>query len=345
MKKGITITLTVLFLCAALFAALFATDRRMITELDGTKVEIPSLPQRIACLYYPAYTKIIMLSGASRIVMLPSTTTPWAKKFYPELKKIATLTPGTVPDAERLLKLKVDLLFYPKSVKLGKVPQTGIAYVCAFNPGYVPPNIDAHILEMQKQVRFFADVLGGNAMSKADKYCAYLEDITSRVKAITSKIKDSDKPKVYYGTATDIHGSQGGNTIMRWNTELAGGVYLTKDYDMYYPKVTREQLIGFDPDIIMVGVRGFKKTEVNGLKGLRAEKEKRVYFVPAGISYWDLTGCEMALLPLYLGKTFHPQLFAGWDMVKEMQKFYSEIYGIKVTVADAERILNSLPPE
>ena len=339
MKKGITFA--VLFLCAALFAA----DRRVITELDGTKVEIPSSPQRIACLYYPAYNKIIMLGGASRIVMMPNTASPWAKKFYPELKKIDTLTPGVMPDVEKLLKLKVDLVFYPKSVKPGKALQTDIAFVCAFNPGYVPATIDAHILEMQKQVRFFAEVLGADAMSKADKYCAYLKDITSRVMAVTSKIKDSDKPRIYYGTAADIHASQGGNTIMRWSVDLAGGVYLPKNFEMYFPKVTREQLIGYDPDIIMVGMRGFKKAEISGLSGLRAEKEKRVYFVPAGISYWDLTGCEMALLPLYLGKTFHPKLFAGWDIIEEMKKFYSEIYGIKITTNDAERILNSLPPE
>ena len=339
MKRGITIAL--IFLCAALFAA----NRRVITELDGTRVEIPSLPQRIACLYYPAYTKIIMLGGANRIVMMPNTASPWAKKFYPELRKVDTLTTGVMPDPEKLLKLKVDLVFYPKSIKPTKALQTDIAFVCAFNPGYVPTTIDAHILEMQKQVRFFADVLGADAMIRADKYCAYLKDITSRIKAVTSKIKDSDKPRVYYGTAADIHSSQGGNTIMRWNTELAGGVYLTKNFEMYFAKVTREQLIGYDPDIIMVGMRGFKKTEVTGLSGLRAEKEKRVYFVPSGISYWELTGCEMALLPLYLAKIFHPQLFAGWDIVKEMEKFYFEIYGIKISVADIKRILNSLPPE
>ncbi|MCL1911262.1 MAG: hypothetical protein FWG13_03555, partial [Leptospirales bacterium] len=183
MKRGITLALV--FLCAALFAA----DKRVITELDGTRVEIPSLPRRIACLYYPAYTKIIMLGGADRIAMMPNTASPWVKKFYPELSKVDTLTTGVMPDPERLLRLKVDLVFYPKSVK--PTPLADIAYVCPFNSGYVPATIDAHILEMQKQVRFFADVLGADAMSRANKYCAYLKDITARVKAVTSKIKDS----------------------------------------------------------------------------------------------------------------------------------------------------------
>ena len=57
-----------------------------------------------------------------------------------------------------------------------------------------------------------------------------------------------------------------------------------------------------------------------------------------------MTSCETALLPLYLGKKFHPALFKNWDMVKEMKKFYLEIYGIKMTDRDAKRILNGMPP-
>jgi iron complex transport system substrate-binding protein len=60
--------------------------------------------------------------------------------------------------------------------------------------------------------------------------------------------------------------------------------------------------------------------------------------------YWDMTSCETALLPLYLGKKFHPELFKGWDIIKEMKRFYSEIYKIDMTDSDAERILKGMPP-
>ncbi len=34
----------------------------------------------------------------------------------------------------------------------------------------------------------------------------------------------------------------------------------------------------------------------------------------------------------------------NWDMKKEMQEFYAEVYGKTVTDTDAERILRNLPP-
>ena len=80
------------------------------------------------------------------------------------------------------------------------------------------------------------------------------------------------------------------------------------------------------------------------VKTLKAYKSGKIYRIPAGIFYWDMTSCETALLPLFLGKKFHPALFKDWDITAEMKKFYSEIYGIHLTDGDAERILSGLGP-
>lgn len=47
---------------------------------------------------------------------------------------------------------------------------------------------------------------------------------------------------------------------------------------------------------------------------------------------------------IYLAKILHPDLFRDWDLKKEMQAFYSEVYGKTVTGSEAERILLDLPP-
>ena len=347
MRKNLIISVLFIFIISI---TSFAADTRVITELDGTKVTIPVNPKRIACAYNPAYDKVIMLSQASRLVLIPKSVTLWAKKFYPELTKLETGQAGTVPDPERLLQLKVDLVIYPKrSSGKERAAQYGIPLVCPFNLNYVPENIDAYTIEFQKQISFFADVLGGDAKQKADKYNKYLVDVTKRVKAITSKIKEADKPKVYYGHAANFYSSQGNNSIMHWYTELAGGIYLPKKFSQYFATTSREEVIGWDPDIIMIGMNASTRTggkaKISDLDKLRAHKEGKVYNVPLGIFYWEMTSCETALLPIFLGKKFHPKLFADWDLIKEMKKFYSEIYGVKITDRDAELILNALPPE
>lgn len=340
----------VAFALALLFAArpvAFAGETRIVTGPDGTRTEIPSDPKRIACFYYPAYDKIVMLSRASRIALMPERASPWAYKFYPELKSIPTTPFNTVPDAERLLKLKVDLVFYPRGrVDVGKVSQAGIPALCPFNDRFVPSTMAEYTTEFKRQVMFFGEMFGPDARSRAEKYCAYLEKITARVQSITSKIPEADKPRVYYGRIDDLYSTQGSNTIMRWYTDLAGGIYLPGALQKYFAKVNMERIVAWDPDIILLGMNGSfdSATKGEGSETLRAARSGKVYRVPAGIFYWDMTSCETALLPLFLGKKFHPALFKDWDIVQEMKKFYSEIYGIKLADRDAERILKGLPP-
>jgi len=324
-----------------------AAGTRTITALDGEKIEIPIYPERIACFYHPAYDKIIMLSSGSRIAMLPGDATLWAYKYYPELKGVVTQKTEGLPDPERLLALKVDMVFYPKGkLNISQVVEAGIPAVCPYTNDVVPANIDEYMIQFKKQIIFFGEILGNDAKVRAERYCRYLDELNSKVKAITSKIPESDKPKVYYGKETDLYSTQGSNTIMRWYTEFAGGIYMPKDLQKYFATVTREQVIAWDPDIILLGMNGASnsKTGDSNLKGYRAYKARNVYNIPAGIFYWDMTSCETALLPLYLGKKFHPELFKDWDIIQEMKKFYSEIYRIDLTDKDAERILSGLPP-
>lgn len=350
MKKK-AVFLSIAFFLALLFvvgpAKPYAGQTRIITGLDGAKVDIPSTPERIACLYYPAYDKIVMLSKGSRIALMPEKATPWAYRFYPELKDIPTAPFSALPDAERLLRLKIDLVFYPKGhVNIDKVVQAGIAAVCPFNDRFVPSTMAEYTAEFRKQVLFFGDILGPDARMRAEKYCTYLDGITERISAVTSKIPESRRPKVYYGKMADLYSTQGANTIMRWYTELAGGVYLPKKLEKYFAVVNMEKIVAWDPDIILLGMNGsFDSIRTNtAFKGLRASKSGRVYKVPVGIFYWDMTSCETALLPLFLAKKFHPDLFKEWDIIREMRKFYAEIYGIDLADGDAERILDGLPP-
>jgi len=326
---------------------LYAADTRTVTALDGTKIEIPSDPERIACFYHPAYDKIIMMSSGSRIAMLPREASPWAIKFFPELKGIPKDTSGSAPDLERLLKLNVDLVIYPKGhVNISKIEGAGIPTVCPFNNDFIPKSIDEYMAEFKRQIRFFGDMLGPDARLRAQRYCEYIDEINTRVLAITSKIPENKKPRVYYGKIMSVFSTQGNNTVMRWYTELAGGIYLPKDLQKYYPEVNMEQVMAWDPDIILLGMYGSFDAEKadQKLKNLRAYMSGKVYNIPAGMFFWDMTSCETALLPLYLGKKFHPDLFKDWDIIKEMKTFYSGIYKITITDNDAERILKALPP-
>lgn len=348
-KRAALISVAVILMLLAVPGpdAFSATEKRTITGPDGVKVQMPYSPNRIACFYRPAYDKIVMLSHGTRIALLPEGTTAWAYKFYPELKGIPVASSSGIPDVERLLRLKVDLVIYPKGhVNIGKVSEAGIAAICPFDDRFVPQSMAEYMGDFKRQVMFFGEILGPEAQLRAEKYCRYLDGTTAKVSAITSKIPEAKKPRVYYGKMSDLTSTQGSNTIMRWYTELAGGIYLPKLLKKYFAQVSVEKIVAWDPDIILLGMAGsFDSASDNpGLKELRASKSGKIYKVPAGIFYWDMTSCETALLPLFLGKKFHPALFKDWDVVQEMRRFYSQIYGINLTKGNAERILNGLRP-
>lgn len=279
--------------------------------------------------------------------MLPREASPWALKFFPELKGIPNDASGSAPDLERLLKLNTDLVIYPRGrVNVAKIEGSGIPAVCPFNNDFVPKSIDEYMAEFKRQILFFGEILGPDATARAQKYCRYVEEINAKILAITSKMPQNKKPKVYYGKIMDVFSTQGNNTVMRWYTELAGGIYLPKDLQKYYAEVNMEQVMAWDPDIILLGMYGSFNAEKAGqkLKNLLACKSGKVYNIPAGMFFWDMTSCETALLPLFLGKKFHPDLFKDWDIIKEMKTFYSEIYRINISDEDAEKILKALPP-
>jgi iron complex transport system substrate-binding protein len=346
-KRSNIITLFIVAALVIFIGTSSAADSRTITGLDGEKIVIPDYPKRIVCLWHPAYDKIIMMSNASRIAMIPNDATPWASKFFPELKTIPRSTTSQIPDLERMLKLNADLVVYPKGhINVGKVADAGIPVICPFTDNVVPTSIEEYMTEFKRELIFLSEVLGPEAKLRAEKYCKYFDSINSRVLAITSSIPEADKPKIYYGKFSDVFSTQGNNTIMRWYTELAGGIYMPKELQRYFATVSMEKVMAWDPDIILLGMNGSSNSEKTDqkLQTLRAYASKKVYNIPVGMFYWDMTSCETALLPLYLGKKFHPELFKDWDIIKEMKKFYSEIYKITVTDDDAERILKAMPP-
>ena len=133
-----------------------------------------------------------MLSKGSRIALMPEKATPWAYRFYPELKNIPTAPFSALPDAERLLRLKIDLVFYPKGhVNIDKVVQAGIAAVCPFNDRFVPSTMAEYTAEFRKQVLFFGDILGPDA--DAGRKILHVPRRNYR-KDIRRYIEDSGKP-------------------------------------------------------------------------------------------------------------------------------------------------------
>jgi iron complex transport system substrate-binding protein len=323
---------------------------KIITDLGGNKVEVPVNPKKIASLHGPAYDRIIMLGKIDNIAILMSNKqSSWAFKLYPQLTKIPVMKSYTDVDVEQMLRNKIDLVFYsyfPQQAE--RVKSVDIKIACSFDVNDRPKNMKEFVENFKKQILFFGEVLGPDAMAQANKYCTYFDKKITAVLNVTSKISENNKPKVYYGGRSgSLFYTQGKNTVMQWYTELAGGIFVTRVLNNNYPEVNTEQVLSWDPDIILVSGMFSSLDAVRDNEhwsSMKAVKNGKLYLIPAGIFAWDFASGESILLGLYLAKKFHPELFKNWDIIQEMKTFYAEMYNKNLTNGDVDRILRCLPP-
>ena len=347
-KTFLVILTVLLFTFYAFGSPLRAADYRIITDMDDRRIEVPTNPKRIACMHGVSSDRIVML-GKGNCLVLTMKPSPWAYKLYPEIRNVETVQPPFTGNVEKLLKLKVDLVLYsPFPGEAEKYEAAGIRTACGFSARKRPRTINEFMDNFKRQVMFFGDLLGPEAKTRADKYCEYFDRKINRILAMTSKIDGKDRPTVYYGgRGGDPLASQGKASFMHWITEVAGGIFLPQVHDNNFTEVNMEQVLSWDPDIVLISGWGNAAESVKknaNWASMRAVKGGKLYSIPNGIFAWDLASGESVLLATYMAKILHPDLFKDWDMVGEMKSFYSEVYGKTITNEDAERILRCLPP-
>jgi iron complex transport system substrate-binding protein len=325
--------------------ALCAGDHKTITDMCDNKVEVPINPKRIACMHCVSPEKIMTL-GKGSCISLMAEQSPWAYKLYPEIKNAKSnkdITP------EQMKDMKIDFVLYtPGMTKEDKYSAVGLKTVCAFSAEKRPMNLDEFMENFKREVTLFGDLLGPDAKARADKYNNYFDKKVKQILSITSKIDKNNRPAVYYGGLhASMLNSQGKGSVMHWNTEVSGGYYLPQKLDDNHAKATLQQVLSWEPDIILMS--GYCDsieivTKNPDWASMKAVKNGKVYRIPMGIYAWDHASNESVLLMIYMAKLFHPDLFKDWNMIKEIKTFYSEAYGKAVTDQDVERILKHLPP-
>jgi iron complex transport system substrate-binding protein len=352
MRKILLILMT-LVISSALLVSSCSTESEVVTpatrtivDTIGRTVEVPYEVNRVATLVGPSYDKVFMLGEKDKIAMLGFAQTAWAEKINPDLADIPTAANAKSPNIEELLNLDVDAVFtWSDAEPLEAMSNAGIPALSSLTSASSPVSADEYINGMKEEVRLYAEVLGQNALSKAEKYCDYLDNVIERVTSVTSKLAEGEKPKVYYIRGPEVLTTHGKYSNTRWYVEMAGGNMLSKDLEPTIASVDIEQVIAWDPDIIMMGRLGSTDPVMSdpAWSTITAVKTGNVYVNPHGVFYWDY-GSEGALFLMYLAKTFHPDKFTDIDMVKEVKDYYSEFYGYQLTDEQANKILQHMDP-
>ncbi len=322
---------------------------RVIVDRAGREVRIPANPRRVACIFGPSYEKCFALGAADRVAMAANVRLPWNFRLNPGLKQIPVIANYGAPNVEQLMALGVDLVIYhPFARQIEYMRAAGLPVVVAYDGSRRPATLDGFIADWYAQIRFYGEVLGGEAKTSADEYCRYVDKRLRPVIATTRKIPAAKRPRVFYvcGRIDGLSNTQSRFSTADWMVTAAGGRMLTHDEAAYFVTVTAEQLIAWNPEIIVVGT--LPSVDAFGrdprFVSLTAVKNKKVFITPEGQFYWSHFSSESFLGILFLAKLFHPDRFAHIDLTRELKSYYAAFYHYRLSDDEARRILNHLPP-
>jgi iron complex transport system substrate-binding protein len=183
---------------------------------------------------------------------------------------------------------------------------------------------------------------------RGEALAAYAEEALAKVDKAMAGLPAEKRPRVYMaiqadGLATVCRGSERAEAI-----EMAGGYNVheclpgTENSALH---ITFEQLMAYDPDVILVYHPNLAKRipDDANWKRLRAVKEGRLYLMPRGPFTWlERPATYMRLIGVqWLTKALHPDLFP-MDMKAETKTFMKLFFHADLSDEMVEKILDPL---
>lgn len=321
------------------WTGLASAAERTVQDLAGETVALPAHPARIADLWFAHNELLVMLGGAGCIKMTVDRpeTTPWMFKLAPVLHQATQIRGQANPEA--LLAEGIDLAFVSS-------PRSALPYRRLGIPTLAMEFQDAEGL--MRAVTLTADALGSTtAQTVARRYNQELLQVMAGLKQRLGDLTEAQRPRVLHiESLVPLRVDGVGTLIDQW-IHLAGGRNAAASVKGSKQPVDFEQVLAWQPDIIIVGASAAKIDQVAAnawWRSLPAVRQGRVYRDPLGIFPWDRYGSEFLLQLQWAAKTLHPERFRDLDMPAVAHRFYADYFQHDLSEADIRRMLQGLPP-
>ena len=274
-------------------------------------------------------------NGGYERLIDPKPSSWWdpLQRAAPELKDLPTVGTWKEPNLEAILSLEPDVVFgycvrgleTPNTIQ----DKTGIPTLCVNDLGGTTwAKLDN--LEIYRHVGKIMD-----KEERAEELISYANEKIEEITGVTSEIPDGEKPRVYFAgwgklTKTPLHYDP---------IDIAGGINVAKGSgtNLFIAEVSKEQIIAWDPDIILIHRVPTSKSHVWGntieeiltdtdLQTINAVKDKRVYYTKGFAGGWNqATGITETF---YMAKLFHPDKFDDLDVEIEGNEILERFYGV-----------------
>ncbi|WP_461834805.1 ABC transporter substrate-binding protein [Desulfothermus sp.] len=228
-----------------------SANGKKIIGLSGTVITVPFYPKRIVSLA-PSITECLFEIGAGdRVVGVTQFCN------YPEqVKRLPKVGSYISPSIEKILALKPDLCIAtkdgnPKHIVF-KLKEIGIK-VFVVDP--------RDIESLFSTMLVLGEIVGCEKQAKA-----VVERLKKDVLLVQKRASlYINPPKVFFQIGVDPMVTVGKNTLIDNLIKVAGGVNIFKNLKGY-PRISVEQVIGLNPDIIIITSMVHSEHNLNNLK-------------------------------------------------------------------------------
>ena len=254
-----------------------------------------------------------------------------------ELREPNILNGLTTINFEEVAKLKPDVViiwdYQPEVAK--KLKELGIPAV----------SIKYGTLEdIQNGIRLLGKIL--DKPEQAEALISYHKDSEAYFKQKNASALPN-KPKVLYLQNKNLTVA-GNNSVNQLMITMTGGENAAKDTKGSWTKVSMEEIMTWDPDIIILSnfdsIRPDDiyqdKLEGQNWSNIKAVKTHRVYKAPMGIYRWDAPNVETPLMMKWMGQLIQPDTFNDYILRDDLKQFYNTFYHYNLTDSEINTILN-----
>ena len=350
MKKILSLALILALICSLVGCgaapAASNSETITITDQDGFEVELPKEINRIVvCDILPLPSVLaVFFDSAEKIVGMSGTSMNAAQnsllgELYPEILEAETnFIDGTTVNAEELMKLQPDVVFYNASRKeLGENLRKAGFPAVAISVNKWEYNC---IETLNNWIALLSEMFPEN--DKAETVADYSGKIYDLVQQRVKDIPEEEREKaffLYQYSETNLQTS-GKKFFGQWWADAIGvknvAEELATDNSV---AVNMEQIYAWNPSLIFISnftTAGSEDLYNNTIgtynwSAVDAVQNQNVHKMPLGMYRSYTPGVDTPVTLLWLAKTAYPDLFADIDIIQETKTYYQEVFGITLT--------------
>jgi iron complex transport system substrate-binding protein len=322
------------------------TENRTITDMADRTVVVPSEIKSVLCTSPPS-TMLVYMVAPDRLAgwnFLPEIE--YIPEKYAALPVVGGWFGKETGNYEDFISRHPDIVvegyttdggaaratIAERQEKMGSIPVVAVEDTTNAT-GYSEP------------IKFMGDLLGEE--EQAEAMITFYEGVLATVTERVASIPDDERVRVYYaegpkGLATDPTGSQHSELI-----ELCGAINIADcalTPGMGMTEVSMEQIISWDPDVILAGDPGFYATvRTDPLwQDITAVKTDRVYLIPRTAFCWfdRPPGINRIIGIPWTAKVLYPDLFSDMDLEGLVKEYHDLFIHVSLTDDQIREILN-----